>query len=304
MVLDIAIIGTGGIGGYYGARLAHAGHRVHFLLNSEYEYVKQHGLIVDSHYGDFSLEKPLVYNNINDMPACDLVCVAVKATANPQIFPQLAPILKPETDILLLQNGFGNEQRLEKLYPKQHIFGGLCFICTFREGPGRIRHAFYGKITLAAYKADDVERLHQLALVFREAGIETIEIPDLMLARWKKLVWNMPYNGLTVVMNCQTDLLVKEQSMLDLTRAMMEEVLAAAKACGVTIADKFVDEMIQSTIDMVPYDPSMRLDYLAKRPMEIDIIYGNVIEYAKEHGYDMKYAKMLKWQLECLQSQY
>lgn len=304
MVLDIALIGTGGIGGYYGARFAHAGHRVHFLLNSEYEYVKQHGLIVDSHYGDFSLKEPLVYNDIKAMPACDLVCVAVKAIANPQILPKLMPVLQPETDIILLQNGFGNEQYLAGLYPQQHIFGGLCFICTFREGPGHIRHAFYGKITLAAHKTADVERLHHLARVFRAAGIETIEIPDLMLARWKKLVWNIPYNGLTAVMRCQTDLLVKEQSMLSLTRAMMEEVLEAAQACGVTIAGKFVDEMIQSTIDMVPYDPSMRLDYLAKRPMEIDIIYGNVIEYAKEHGYDMKYAKMLKWQLECLQSQY
>lgn len=304
MVLDIAIIGAGGIGGYYGARLAHAGHRVHFLLNSEYEYVKQHGLIVDSHYGDFSLKKPLVYNDIKAMPPCDLVCVAVKATANAQIFPKLASILKPETDILLLQNGFGNEQRLENLYPQQYIFGGLCFICTFREGPGRIRHAFYGKITLAAHKAVNVDRLRQLVLTFRAAGIETIEIPDLMLARWKKLVWNIPYNGLTVIMNCQTDLLVKEESMLELTRAMMKEVLEAAQACGVTIEDKFVDEMIQSTVNMTPYDPSMRLDYLAKRAMEIDIIYGNVIEYAKEHGYDMKYAKMLKWQLEYLQSQY
>lgn len=304
MVLDIAIIGTGGIGGYYGARLAHAGHRVHFLLNSEYEYVKQHGLIVDSHYGDFSLEKPLVYNNIGDMPACDLVCVAVKATANPHVFAKLAPLLKPDTNILLLQNGFGNEQKLQALYPNQHIFGGLCFICTFREGPGRIRHAFYGKITLAALNMADTERLHSLAETFRAAGVEIIENPDLMLARWKKLVWNMPYNGLTVVMDCQTDRLVTESSMLELTRAMMVEVLEAARACGVTIEERFVDEMIQSTIDMVPYDPSMRLDYLAKRPMEIDIIYGNVIEYAKEHGYDMKYAKMLKWQLECLEAQY
>ena len=108
MVLDIAIIGTGGIGGYYGARLAHAGHRVHILLNSEYEYVKQNGLIVESHYGDFSLEKPLVYNDINLMPPCDLVCVAVKATANDRVFPTPKPVLKPDGDILLRQNGFGN----------------------------------------------------------------------------------------------------------------------------------------------------------------------------------------------------
>lgn len=304
MTLDIAVIGAGGIGGYYGARLAHAGHRVHFLLNSEYEHVKQNGLVVDSHFGDFSLAKPLAYQNIADMPPCDVVCVAVKSTANAYIFPILAPILKPHADILLLQNGFGSEQHLQELYPGQHIFGGLCFICAFRVGPGHIRHAFYGTISLAALETNDYARLDQLAQVFRKADIETVVIPNLMQARWQKLVWNIPYNGLSVIMDCQTNRLVEEQAMLDLTRALMEEVLAAAKVCGITIKSDFVDAMIQSTIDMVPYDPSMRLDYLAKRPMEIESIYGNVIEYAAKHGYDMKYAKMLRWQLQCLQNQY
>lgn len=302
MVLDIAIIGTGGIGAYYGARLAKAGHRVHFLLNSEYNHVKEHGLIVESHYGDFSIKEPLVYNNVNNMPACDLVCIAVKAVANPKVFPTLKPVMKEGGSIILMQNGFGDEQTLKEMYPDQHLFGGLCFICSFREGPGRIRHTDYGAITLAALDKDDAGLLAQWVRVFRDAGVDTVEIVDLMLARWKKLVWNVPYNGLTVILNCMTDELATKPSMLALTRAMMEEVLEAAKACGVEIKPRFVDDMIQSTINMEPYNPSMRLDYLAGRPMEIDAIYGNVCAYADKHGYDMRYTKMVKWQLEYLQT--
>jgi 2-dehydropantoate 2-reductase len=301
--MDIAVIGTGGIGGYYGARLAHGGHRVHFLLHTEYEHVRAHGLVVDSHLGDFSLDHPLVYAQIDEMPPCDLVCIAVKATANETVFPQIAPLLKEGTEILLLQNGFGYEQVLQALYPDRRIFGGMCFICSFRDGPGVIRHTAYGKVSLAALDKADAEsgRLHAIEQVFRGAGVETEVLPDLALARWRKLVWNIPYNGLCVIRDCKTDTLAHDPSMRDAVRAIMEEILEAAGACGNPVEASFVDEMMLSTDRMPPYEPSMRLDFLAHRPLEIRAIYGNAIDAAAAHGYDMKYAKMMKWQLETIE---
>jgi 2-dehydropantoate 2-reductase len=325
-ILDIAIIGTGGIGGYYGARLAHGGHRVHFLLHTEYDYVRTHGLTVDSCYGDFSLPRPFVYNDVRDMPPCDLVCVCVKATANDTVFTTLAPILKPGTakdtaaetgtvtqpnefgqsssepgtDILLLQNGFGYEQSLGELYPDHAVYGGMCFICSFRDGPGVIRHISYGKVTLAALDSDNTDGLTKLAKVFTDEGIETATIGDLMTGRWRKLVWNIPYNGLCVIMDCKTDFLASNPEMRAAVRAIMEEILAAAETCGTHIPSEFVDEMILSTDNMPPYEPSMRLDYLAGRPLETKAIYGRAITFAAEHGYDMKYAKLIKWQLDAM----
>jgi 2-dehydropantoate 2-reductase len=306
--LDIAIIGTGAIGGYYGARLAHGGNDVHFLLHADYAYVKAHGLTVDSHFGDFSLPQPKVYANIADLPPCDLVCIAVKATANAQIFPQLAGVLKKDGAILLLQNGFGYEQELAKLYPDQQILAGMCFICSFRDGPGVIRHTDYGKLSLAVLEPDgaDAEKardaLARVAGLFDRAGVETEVKDDLTEARIRKLMWNIPYNGMSVIADCQTDTLVQDPAMRAATRAVMEEILEAAAAAGVMIEPSFADEMVRLTDVMTPYDPSMRLDFLAGRPMEIDAIYGNIIEYAQAHGYEMRYTKMMKWQLKYLQA--
>ena len=302
--MNIAIIGTGGIGGYYGARLAHGGHDVHFLLNTEYEYVRDNGLIVDSYLGNFSLENPLVYNDINDMPKCDMICICVKATKNAEIFPMIAPIIKADSNIILLQNGIGYEEELLRLYPDTHIFGGMCFISSFREGQGYIKHTAYGKITIASLNEEDTERLEEVKNLFEIVGIEVETTTDLALGRWKKLVWNMPYNGLTVIADCSTDKLAASKPMRKLAKAIMEEVMGAAEACGVEITPSFIEAMIESTDNIGAYNPSMRLDFLAKRPMEIDTIYGNPIKLAESSGYDMKYCKMIKWQLENIQAEY
>jgi 2-dehydropantoate 2-reductase len=302
--LDIAIIGTGAIGGYYGARLAHSGHNVHFLLHSEYEYVKTHGLTVDSHFGDFSLAAPSIFADISDMPPCDLICIAVKTTANAHIFPLLAGanVLREDSSILLLQNGFGYEPQLAETYPGHPILGGMCFICSFRDGPGVIRHTDYGKLTLAALNPGDRELLAHVIDAFVRAGVETEMKPDLIEARIRKLMWNIPYNGMSVLSDCSTDMLTKDISMRSATRAVMDEILEAATACEITIEPTFADEMIRMTDAMKPYDPSMRLDFLAGRPLETEAIYGNFIDYAQRHGYDMRYTKMMKWQLEYLQA--
>ena len=300
--MDIAIIGTGAVGGYYGARLAHGENNVHFLLHSDYEYVKEHGLTVDSHLGDFSLKEPNVYASVNDMPSCDLVCIAVKATANETIFPELSKVLKEDSAVLLLQNGFGFEQKLADIYPGHPILGGLCFISSFRDGPGMIRHTDYGKITLAILQNDGLAQLSEIANVFSSAGIETETKENLIDARIRKLMWNIPYNGMSVIANCKTDTLTSNPALRELTRAIMDELLEASVACGTPIESAFADQMVELTDKMSAYSPSMRLDFLAGRPMEIDAIYGNFIKYASDHGYDMRYAEMIKWQLEYLQA--
>jgi 2-dehydropantoate 2-reductase len=311
--MDIAIIGTGAIGGYYGARLAHSGggdspaknsaHNVHFLLHSDYDFVRSHGLTVDSQYGDFSLAHPHVYARIEDMPPCDLVCVAVKTTANEAIFDQLGVVLKKDGAILLMQNGFGYEQQLHSIYPDHPILAGMCFICSFRDGPGLIRHTDYGKLTLAVLGEDALSRstLSEVAQSFTDAGVETEVKNDLVEARIRKLMWNIPYNGMSVISDCQTDTLTDDPSMRKATRAVMDEILEAAEACGKPIEPAFADEMVELTDKMTPYDPSMRLDYIAGRPLEIEAIYSNFIDYAAKHGYDMRYTKMMRWQLQYLQ---
>ena len=236
------------------------------------------------------------------MPTCDLVCIAVKATTNDNIFPHLTNVIKNDSVILLLQNGFGYEQQLTEIYPDHPIIGGLCFISSFRDGPGTIRHTDYGKITLTILQEKYLAVLNDVADIFSSAGIETEIKANLIEARIRKLMWNIPYNGMSVIANCKTDTLSSDPAMRELTRAIMDELLGAAEACGTPIEPAFADEMIKLTDLMSAYSPSMRLDFLAGRPMEIDAIYSNFIHYSNEHGFEMPYAKMIKWQLEYLQA--
>ena len=296
--LSYAVIGTGAIGGYYGGRLSLSGKDVHFLYHSEYDYVKKNGLDVKSVNGDFHLNNMQVYNNTADMPKCDVALVCMKTTQNDKLPQLLAPIVKEDTVIILIQNGLGYEQELAKAFPAQAIAGGMAFICTSRVSPGHIVHADYGALTTAYLDNKfDPETAEQIKEDFTNAGVPYTQGDDLNLFRWRKLVWNIPYNGLTVALRTTTDKLMQNPSSRQLITDLMEETVAGARACGANIKDDFVQKMLANTDKMEPYAPSMRLDYDNHRKMEIQAIYGNPIKMAKAAGYHMRKVEMLEQQL-------
>ena len=295
-----AIIGTGAVGGFYGGKLAHAGKEVHFLLHSDYEYVKQHGFQVDSCDGSFHLDAPNVYNNTVDMPQVDVVIVALKTTQNHLLAQLLPPLLHKDTLVLLIQNGIGPEPELQKQFPNLYLAAGLAFICSAKTEPGRVNHQCYGSINIGNYSCSDKTRFDALINDFVEADIKVAEI-EYHEARWKKAVWNMPFNGMTVVMNAQTNQLLANPATMKLIRRQMLEVIGAAQALGVkNIDESFADKMIQNTLEMTPYSPSMKLDYDFHRPMEVEYLYTRAIAEAHKVGYSMPCLEMLEAQLKFL----
>lgn len=297
MALSYAIVGTGGIGGYYGGCLAKAGQSVHFLFNSDYEFVKQHGLQVDSVNGDFHLLQINAYNSSKEMPKCDVVLVCLKTTKNHLIREILRPILHEKSVVVLIQNGLGIEQALSKEIPNTSIVGATAFICTTKIGPGHIHHAEYGTITLAKYCGNCDDVIQQIANNFIAAGIGVNVFDDLNSVRWKKLVWNIPYNGLTVVLNAATDELTYNPKTRKLVIDLMTEVVEAGRVCGAKISDLFISKMIEMTEKMTPYSPSMKVDFDSHREMEIQAMYTNPIEIARAHGFEMHKTEMLEQQL-------
>jgi len=299
---SFAIIGTGAVGGYYGGLLQKAGFDVHFLLHSDFEFVKRNGLTVESVNGDFRLPQVNAYNDPKQMPRCDVVIVSLKTTANAILKDVLPHVVKENGIVLTLQNGLGSDEEIASIIGSERVIGGLSFLCSNKVGPGHIRHVDYGLITLGEYRADGkpggiTPRLEQLGTVMRSAGIEIQLIEDLPLARWKKLVWNVPFNGLTVVKNCLTDELMRNPEYRSLCRRLMDEVAAASAACARPIAPEFIDKMMEHTEKMVPYAPSMKLDFERGNPMEIESIYGNPIRAAKAAGVAMPEAETLYRQL-------
>ena len=299
--MKYGIIGTGAIGGFYGGKLAKEGQKVHFLLHKDYEYVKQNGLQVDSCDGSFHLDGVNAYNDTTAMPPCDVVLVCLKSINNGMLKTLLPPLLHQRTLVVLIQNGIGVEEDVQRDFPGVQLAAGLAFICSAKTEPGRVNHQCYGSINLANYSCRDEALMAAVVAEFREAGIETgfVEYHE---ARWKKAVWNMPFNGMTVALHAQTDELLKHPETRQLIRDQMMEVVGASRALGVNGVDEaFVEKMIRMTDEMTPYSPSMRLDYDFHRPMEIHYLYTRPIEIAREAGYRMPKLEMLEAELKFLE---
>ncbi len=303
-----AVIGTGALGGYYGGRLQQAGAEVHFLLRSDYEHVRRHGLRIESIAGDFELPQVKAYRQAADMPPCEVVLVTLKSTQNHWLPELLPPLVKDDTIVAVLQNGLGIEAEAAAIVGPDKVVGGLCFICSNKVGPGHIRHLDYGQITLGEYTADDsaggvTTRLQSLAADLEQARIPVALADDLVTARWKKLVWNIPFNGLSVVLDAATDALIRCEQTRLLAIGLMQEVLAAAAAVHQRhIPASFIQDMVAATAQMQPYRTSMKLDYDAGRPLEVEAIFGRPLRLAQAAGLKVEYLEMIYRQLKFLDS--
>ncbi|MFM8572028.1 MAG: putative 2-dehydropantoate 2-reductase [Pirellula sp.] len=291
MSIRYAVLGTGALGGFYGGLMARQGLDIHFLLHSDYEHVSKHGLRVDSKLGDFQLPKVQAYRSSRDMPKCDVAIIGLKSTQNHILEDLLAPILGPESVVLVLQNGLNVEQTARSIVGPSRVAGGCCFLCSNKVGPGHIRHLDYGRIVFGAYRGIDgkdpgppVRLLEQILADMVASGIEAYRTDDLPTTKWKKLMWNIPFNGLSVLLNASTDSIMEDPDSRSLARRISEEVRQIAIAAGSPIEPSYVDWVIDHTDDMVPYDSSMRLDYLHGRPIEVEAIYGNALNEAERCG--------------------
>lgn len=301
MAIRYGVIGTGALGGFYGGMLARDGKEVHFLFRSDFEHVRKHGLHVDSVKGDFHLPVVNAYQIHQQMPVCDVILVCLKTTANHLLPELIKPLLHPESVVVMIQNGLGLEEDLSAQLPELKIAGGLAFICSTKKGPGHIHHLDFGKLIIGSHNLQNPEILKQVVNDFQSAGVHSELSENLRFARWHKLVWNIPFNGMTVVLNTTTDRIMANESTRELAKEMMLEVIHGANACGVSLKESLAQQMIDMTIQMKPYAPSMKLDFDFRRPMEIGYIYSKPIQTAREAGFVMHKVSMLEKQLRFIQ---
>jgi 2-dehydropantoate 2-reductase len=307
-----AVIGAGAVGGFYGAKLAAAGHEVHFLARSDADHMRHHGLLVTSPTGDVTLDPVAVYDDPAALPPVDAVLIGLKTTANDALARLLGPVLataaaagRSAPVLVPLQNGLGVEDQVAAAAPGAPVVGGMCFICSTKVAPGRVEHIDYGAVTYAERTTDGqpagvTELVQALTDDLVAAGIEAEARPDLGVARWRKLAWNIPFNGLSVVLDAGTDELMGDPAARSLAADLMGEVVAASDACGSAIGPEFADRMLEHTQVMTPYAPSMKVDFDARRPLEIAAIYEAPVAAAAVAGYDMVRTDALARQLRFL----
>jgi 2-dehydropantoate 2-reductase len=295
----IAVVGSGAIGLYYGGRLAAAGEDVSFLVRSDFEALSSGGLMVESVHGDFRLPDVKAFRKANEIGPVDLVIVAWKATANHLLEKVLPPLLHVDTQVLTLQNGLGNCECIEGIAGPGHVLGGLCFVCINRLAPGFIRHSAGGRVAIGEWGLGIPGRAEEIAARFRTAGISGDAVDNLEQAQWEKLIWNVPFNGLSVAEGgVTTDVLLSTQSMEDEIRALMTEVVSAGRALGMELADDLIDFNINRTRPMGPYRTSSMIDFIEGREVEVGPIWREPLRRAKLAGLQMPHLESLLCKIE------
>ena len=299
MSFSYAIIGTGAVGGYYGGLLAKAGFDVHFLVHSGYKLVKMNGLVVKSKNGDFHLPSIQAYRSASDMPPCDVVLICLKAMNNSVLKGMLPKLVKPDGVAIVMENGLGVEDEVADSIGPDRVMGGLCLICSRKIAPGTIHHIDYGSVKFAEFTEDHsprdiTDRMQRIADDFKKAGVSPVELSsDLQVARWQKLVWNIPFGGLCITMNTTTQRLMQGKSSRKLAESIMHELIDGAAALGHGFPHDFADAMMAATDAMLPYQPSIKLDFDAGKPMELKYIFGNPLRALQKAGFKAPLLKSL-----------
>ena len=284
-ISSIAIVGSGALGLYYGGRLARAGADVSFLARSDLEVLRTRGITVKAPDGDFMLPPVKAAATPEEIGPVDLVIITLKATANDQLARILPPLLHANTAVLNLQNGLGVDEAVVALTGEERTLGGLCYVCVNRLAPGVTECTFLGTIIAGEFSGAPKPQTHAVAALFACAGVKMILRPSLADARWHKLVWNVPFNGLAVAGGgITTEDILRSPDMEAEVWALMREVQASAAAYGIVIEDSYVENEVERTRPMGPYKPSTMLDYLAGKPLEVEPIWGEPLRRAKAKG--------------------
>jgi 2-dehydropantoate 2-reductase len=213
----------------------------------------------------------------------------------------LPPIVHDRSIALVLQNGLHVEQATREVMGEGRVAGGCCFLCSNKVGPGHIRHLDYGKIVFGAYRGvDDGEAAPSMPLLQQihsdlcAARIECYLTEDLTTSRWKKLMWNIPFNGLSIAEGgVTTDELLRSPEIETEIRCLMQEIVTAARTIGLPLSEDLIDFNIERTRPMGPYRPSSMIDYLEGREVEVGPIWEEPLRRAKQAGVSMPHLETL-----------
>jgi 2-dehydropantoate 2-reductase len=224
----------------------------------------------------------------------DLVIVAWKATANGHLGAVLPPLLHARTQVLTLQNGLGNCESIAAITGPQQVLGGMCFVCINRTAPGQVHHSGGGRVAIGEWEPGIAGRAAEIARRMKAAAVPAVAVDDLQQAQWDKLVWNIPFNGLSVAEGgVTTDVLLASPETEQEIRALMAEVITVGRALKLNLADDLIDFHIQRTRPMGAYRTSSMIDFIEGREVELVSIWQEPLRQAQAAGLAMPHTEAL-----------
>jgi 2-dehydropantoate 2-reductase len=300
----IAIVGSGAIGCYYGGKLASFGRDVHFLMRGDTSAVRKSGLRIRAKTENIHVTKLNVHQTTAEVGPCDLVIVALKTTSNFDLPALLPPLLHERTMLLTLQNGLGNEEFLAAHFGAERVLGGLCFICLNRIAPGLGENYDCGCVLIGEFDRYPQPRTHEISWEFKRCGIVSSVVENLALERWRKLVWNIPFNGVSVAAGgVDTAAILTNEHLRLTTLGIMEEVIAAANKCGIPLRTAEALEQMKRTETLGAYKTSTLIDFENGKPLELEAIWGEPLRRAVAAGARMPRLEALFASLQTLDAQ-
>ena len=270
--MRVAVFGVGGVGGYFGARLAQSGEEVTFIARGEHlDSIREHGLRVDSILGDFVLHSVKATSDPIKVGEVDMVLLGVKAYQVETVLPALHPLVGPETTIVPLQNGVEAPDQIARVFGVKHVVGGLAKIISFKVGAGHICHAGADPyIAIGDMDKRPSERTERIHRVFQRSGISVDAPPDIEAALWKKFLFVVSWGGIGAMSDAPIGVIRR----IPVTRKMLEQSMA---------------DIIRNTMDFVDTLPangttSLQRDIMDGYPSELDFWNGAVVRLGKKVG--------------------
>jgi 2-dehydropantoate 2-reductase len=286
--MRIAIFGTGGVGGYFGGRLAQAGEDVTFIARGEHlRALREHGLRVDSIKGDFVIQPAQATDDPAEVGPVDAVVVAVKAWDVPEAAQRMRLMVGPDTFVVPLENGVEAPDQLAAVLGVERVLGGLCRLISAIVAPGHIRHSgSEPSIAFGEFDRSSSERVERLRQAFAKAQGVKVEVPpDIQVALWDKFLFIASISGVGAVTRAPADIMRSIPATRRLLEQAMREVLALAQARGVQLTEEAVARNM-GFIDSLPVGgtASMQRDIIAGRPSELEYQNGTIVRMGQQLG--------------------
>jgi 2-dehydropantoate 2-reductase len=285
--MRIVVMGAGAVGGYFGAKLAAAGHAVLFIARGQHlTALCRDGLRVKSPDGDLQINNALFSVDAAQAGGADLILFCVKSYDTEAAAEQLAAIVGAKTVILSLQNGVDNADKLARRFGDRGTLAGVVYVGVKVSAPGVIEHSTGGKIIFGPSGGGDSEATKTVEQTLVAAGIPCEQRAEIQKAQWRKLLWNAPFCAISCLTGATVKDIVESDSLTQLALDCMEEVRRAASARNIDLPVQADSEILDFSRTLGVFKPSMLQDLEAGKPLEYEAFNGVVVKLLREAGKD------------------
>lgn len=284
--MRIAVLGSGGVGGYFGGRLAAAGADVSFLARGAHlAALREHGLRIESPDGNLHVPRVVATDDPAAIGPVDVVLFAVKLYDTDEAIRMLPPLIGPHTMVIPLQNGVDSVEVLSDAVGKNHVAGGTAYVSAVIDAPGVIRHTAMGRMVFGALPGHPSSLLQELADLCNAAKVDATLSDQILVDVWKKFVRLTVFSGMTAVTRSPIGVVREDPELLAIMDTALHESIAVARGRQVPLPARTFEEARAATFALPAHARSSMLEDLERgKPLELPWLSGAVLRIADEVG--------------------